>query len=537
MAEVTFSKLLARADEETLAELIGPSVVRLLNRLDDNLTRPGLLRDLVCELYSPAGMLRDHQQRVTLVKLLRRGEAALLADRTAQGDGDPFISLMRWIPRKNSRAEIALLDFFGISAPPSVKAEALTASVEIPPAYALFSHQRAAVAELNGHLTSPPYRAVLHMPTGSGKTRTAMSLIVDELRRNEPSVVTWLAYSEELCEQTASEFEKAWGTLGNRTVEVHRFWGSSDGEPSNLKDGLLVAGLGKMYGSVKRRYASWATLADRTSLVVIDEAHQAVAETYKAVLELLVERHEKTQLLGLTATPGRTWADVEEDEKLANFFGRKKVTLHVEGHKNPVLYLVAEGYLAETSFKSLHYGGPELTPKEVKELSESLDIPKALLDRLASDEQRNLLIVAHLESLAREHQRLIVFGATVKHAELLAVVLRARGLDASSVTAHTPRPERERLVRRFRSDADGVQILCNYGVLTTGFDAPRTSAALIARPTRSLVLYSQMVGRAIRGPRVGGNKYAEVLTVVDTNLPGFGDVASAFFNWEDVWDE
>ena len=78
-------------------------------------------------------------------------------------------------------------------------------------------------------------------------------------------------------------------------------------------------------------------------------------------------------------------------------------------------------------------------------------------------------------------------------------------------------------------------VLCNYGVLTTGFDAPQTSCAVITRPTDSLVLYSQMVGRVIRGEKAGGNKEADIITVVDTNLQGFGSVADAFFNWEDVW--
>ena len=72
--------------------------------------------------------------------------------------------------------------------------------------------------------------------------------------------------------------------------------------------------------------------------------------------------------------------------------------------------------------------------------------------------------------------------------------------------------------------------------MTTGFDAPRTSAVLVARPTKSLVLYSQMVGRAIRGVKAGGNEKAEVVTVVDYQLPGFGSVADAFKNWEDVWE-
>ena len=75
----------------------------------------------------------------------------------------------------------------------------------------------------------------------------------------------------------------------------------------------------------------------------------------------------------------------------------------------------------------------------------------------------------------------------------------------------------------------------NFGVLTTGFDAPLTSATLIARPTKSLVLYSQMVGRAIRGKIAGGNDIAEIVTVVDTAMPGFGDLSTAFMNWEDVW--
>ena len=77
-------------------------------------------------------------------------------------------------------------------------------------------------------------------------------------------------------------------------------------------------------------------------------------------------------------------------------------------------------------------------------------------------------------------------------------------------------------------------MLINYGVLTAGFDAPKTNVAIIARPTTSLVLYSQMVGRAIRGTRAGGNDKSTIFTVVD-NLPGFRDVSQAFLNWEDVW--
>jgi len=131
----------------------------------------------------------------------------------------------------------------------------------------------------------------------------------------------------------------------------------------------------------------------------------------------------------------------------------------------------------------------------------------------------------------------MIFAASVEHAYLLAAVLRARGLFAAAISGDTPPAERAQLITAYKDDAPKTRILCNFGVLTTGFDAPRTSAALIARPTRSLVLYSQMVGRAIRGPRVGGNPAAEIVTVIDRDLPGFGDVAAAFNNWEDVWSE
>ena len=72
-------------------------------------------------------------------------------------------------------------------------------------------------------------------------------------------------------------------------------------------------------------------------------------------------------------------------------------------------------------------------------------------------------------------------------------------------------------------------ILCNYGILTTGFDAPQTSAIVIARPTKSYVLYAQMVGRGIRGIKAGGNKTCEISTVIDSNINDFIDITEVFY--------
>ena len=273
-----------------------------------------------------------------------------------------------------------------------------------------------------------------------------------------------------------------------------------------------------------------------SALVIIDEAHQAIAESYRFVLDVLTERIEGSRLLGLTATPGRTWNEPDKDRELAAFFGYRKVTLDVEGYDSPIDYLIDEGYLASPTFESLPYSSAEQLPSETLEsLATALDIPETVLAQLALDEQRNLLILNRAEILAREHDRILLFAATVSHARILATVLRARGVEADSVTATTPPGERVRIIAKYKSPRPGPVILCNYGVLTTGFDAPRTSAAVIARPTKSLVLYSQMVGRAMRGPKAGGNKDAHIVTVVDTALPGFGEMSDAFRNWEDVW--
>ncbi len=277
-------------------------------------------------------------------------------------------------------------------------------------------------------------------------------------------------------------------------------------------------------------------LGDRTSLTVADEAHQAIAPTYRTVIDTLANKHPEGRLLGLSATPGRTWADIDEDAVLSEFFGRKKVTLEVEGYPDAVEYLMANGYLARPDFRTLNYEpGSTLGQADLEALSSALDVPEALLEELGRDEQRNLRIVTAVEELTTRHRRIIVFAASVDHAYLIRAVLSARGHEALVVTGEMEQGARDRAIRRYKGSAPEPIIMCNFGVLTTGFDAPKTSAAVIARPTRSLVLYSQMVGRATRGPRAGGNETAEILTVVDPNLPGFGDVAEAFKNWEDVW--
>lgn len=531
---ITFDELIRRASDQLLQQMVGREIVRLLVGMDASLARPERLSEIALGLRAPADMLLDPSLRSELLLLLSPAHAEMLRDRLNL-DGDPYRALTSMSVRRGTARSAALLDFFDVRddseirvPPPSYEA--------VQPAHALFAHQRLAAKKVLDGLNGEPHKVMLHMPTGSGKTRTAMSVIAELLNQHEPQLVVWLAHSEELCEQAVEEFSRAWKSLGNRSVDIQRWWGPHELKIPIIRDGMIVAGLRKAYSSARKSVAEIGAIAGNVGLVVMDEAHQAVAPTYKLILDVLTESGRLTPLLGLTATPGRTWNDLDEDQRLADFFYRRKVSLEVEGYDNPVRFLIDEGYLADTEFVRLEYTSRSaLTPQEIQELEDALDIPQSIINSLAADEQRNMLILSRAETMSRRHNRLIVFAATKDHAVVLAAVLRARGYWAYAVTGETPSSDRSRIITTYRTASDEPRILVNYGVLTTGFDAPQTSAALIARPTKSLVLFSQMVGRATRGARAGGNKSAEVATVVDTRLPGFCDMADAFRNWEDVW--
>lgn len=534
---LSLQTLIQQAKPGALRHLLGASTVDVLEGLDPGLVAGERLGELASSLIEPSEALRDQNKRGQILSLLPLPKARELAKRIGAEDGRDLYANLRQAASDNAVLPI-LFSFFGVVRDVRAPSDTASSTAALDAGYGLFDHQRTAATKVLRSLSKPPCKVVLHMPTGSGKTRTAMHIVASHLKSNEPTLVCWLAQNAELLDQAADEFEQAWHHLGNRSVNIVRFWGHRNPDPMAANDGLIVGGLGKMYAFDKRDPEAMLRLADRTSLTIIDEAHQAIAPTYASILTALHTKRPKNALLGLTATPGRTWSDIAEDQKLSDYFDGRKVTLQVEGYEDPVTFLIEEGYLARPTFKTLNSeAGLELSDKDIQELSESIDIPDGLLKKLGTDTQRNLKIIAAVEELTRRHRRILVFAPSVENARLLAAILRTRRFDADVVTGQTNSSERDRIIRRFRSDTPDSLILINYGVLTTGFDAPATSAAVIARPAKSLVLYSQMVGRATRGPRAGGNAEAEIVTVVDPHLPGFGSIADAFKNWEDVWHE
>lgn len=529
--------LLRNAKTSALREVIGPSIVDTLQGLDPQLDSGTRLGELAVKIVEPSELLRDPEMRDRIIRMLPLPKARELGGHLDTKDGRTLYDDL-CSAAADPAALAVLYSFFGVTRDDRAPADSSPDAMNAVAGYALFNHQRAAAERVVHALGAAPRKVILHMPTGAGKTRTAMHIVAEHLRRQEPTVVCWLAQNAELLDQAADEFENAWQFLGNRATGIVRFWGHRRPDVLDIQDGVIVSGLAKMSALDSRDAATLLRLADRVSLTIIDEAHQAIAPTYAAVLTALYSKRPHNALLGLTATPGRNWSDIDEDRKLSDYFDGRKVMLEIDGYADPVTFLIDQKYLARPIYRTLNSdAGLKLSEDDVNALSSAIDVPEQILKRLGTDTQRNLKILSAVEDLMTRHLRVIVFAPSVENARMLTAILSVRGHEAFVVTGKSNTAERERIVRRFKSNDNRTMVAVNYGVLTTGFDAPATSAVVIARPTRSLVLYSQMVGRATRGTRAGGNDKAEIVTVVDPHLPGFGSVADAFKNWEDVWDE
>ena len=531
-------ELVSRLSVDHVEQLLGEDVVATVAALEPRVGVPAALRRIAVDFfhYRPDDLLGSSRIRGICYDAMTTNKLDELAGRLSLEDRR---RLRSFDPLGDAATRQRYLGFFGIDARASTPSGLEPDLQDAEPSFGLFAHQRQAADRVCGALDGGFGRVVLHMPTGAGKTRTAMHVATRFLNHSEPAVLVWLAASAELLDQAAEAFQSAWSTLGNRTVSLARYWSSHNADLSGIQDGIIVAGLQKMHALAGRAPLDILRLGARTKLVVVDEAHQAIAPTYQAIITKLADTGAHNALLGLTATPGRTWSDIAADEKLAAFFGERKVTLEVEGSDDPVSYLIVEGYLARPTFRQLHYEASPALAKTFRTFAAKYDdYGEEVLEALAENIDRNVAIITEVNRLVESgHRRILLFTASVRHSEVVAAALSALGLNARVVTGETPTPMRRRTIKAFRTPSAAPMVLCNFGVLTTGFDAPNTSAVVIARPTRSLVLYSQMVGRATRGPKAGGNETCEISTVVDTELPGFSDITEAFTNWEDVWND
>lgn len=382
------------------------------------------------------------------------------------------------------------------------------------------------------------------MPTGSGKTRTAAMMACRYLLRYDNGLVIWLADTRELCDQAYEELSKSWKAHGDREIYIYRAYRSLAPDWKNIKSGFFVLGL----QTANRHKQELSKLAIYEPFIIFDEAHKTTADTYSTTVNILFPAWpsgRRSRLLGLSATPGRSAINQEENQKLIKGYDSFIVTLDVPGYKNPIDYLVKNGYLAKADFERLESNfdfakccnnlGIDISRNQKISRNKTEKIEKVI----ANDKERNALVFQAIVNLARQgHKRILVFACSTIQSARLAFMLRFFKFDAVSVDSDTDPIQREEIISSYKNpikNSSEIKIICNYNILTTGFDAPETSAVVIARPTTSLVLYSQMVGRALRGPKAGGNKTAKIITVIDNNLPSFWDTQQAFTHWNNEW--
>lgn len=202
----------------------------------------------------------------------------------------------------------------------------------------------------------------------------------------------------------------------------------------------------------------------------------------------------------------------------------------------PVCFFRDNGYLARPIHKIITTGETYIITFEGGEANPSLEfLEKDMESRgckmLAKSIKRNKKILDTLISIKEEQT--IVYSCNVEHANLLTAALIVKGIQAAAITAETPRHKRLVYIDKFRKGE--LRMLVNHSVLTTGFDTPKTSNIVICRPIFSNILYEQIVGRGLRGPKFGGTETCNIIDFSD-NLGRFGDQQS-YHRFEEFWEK
>ncbi|MCE8016431.1 DEAD/DEAH box helicase [Halomonas sp. MCCC 1A17488] len=336
-------------------------------------------------------------------------------------------------------------------------------------------YQHEAVRRVVTHFRHSDEPAVVVLPTGSGK-----SLVIAELARLARGRVLVLAHVRELVEQNHAKY-LAYG----------------------LEADIFSAGLGRkesarqvVFGSVQSVVRHLARFDDGNfTLLVIDECHRVAPDkdaSYRRVIDALKRANPRLKVLGLTATPYRLGQGfIYHRHHHGMVRGEEDCFFRDCVFEQPLRLMVKQGYLAP----------PRRIDAAVERYDFSALAPAANglfreeeLNRVTAGNRATPGIVAEIVARADGRQGVMLFAATVAHAEEILGYLPSA--EAALVTGTTPPRERERLIAAFK--ARELKYLVNVAVLTTGFDAPHVDLIAILRPTESVSLYQQIVGRGLR---------------------------------------
>jgi superfamily II DNA or RNA helicase len=517
-------------------EMLGAVLLRVeeLEKAPDLISNKQFLGQLYDSFYG-ADLLAQRSSRTKLLGCvpeveLRRLE--LLLGFPSSGSFSEIIGKIASIEWGNNQHTQMFLDFFGypvefIPEPtePTPVEESLPAHAK--PHKTLHQYQADVFYATSAHLKTPCCRVLLQMPTGAGKTRTAMEVISQFINENRGCRVLWLAHSEELCDQAVDAFKETWAHVGRRPVRMFRCWGVNTPEFPSPEDSFTVAGFSKAH-----RLLKGGAERPQANLIVVDEAHMSLAPTYSEVIAW--GRSMSARVLGLTATPGRSISDFAENVALSEFYNENIVSIPDEG-EGVIRRLQGMGILASCERSPLYTNVEfHLSVAEWKALEEDMDFSKAFLERVAIDQERNRIIIEKLWELAEQGKQVLLFAASVEQSRMLCAALLYKGYSSAHIDGGTSKENRRSSITKFRRGE--IAIICNYGVLATGFDAPNIDVVFIARPTKSIVLYSQMLGRGMRGPAVGGTESFTLVDVIDNVTDYSSDLDDIYEYFEEYWN-
>ena len=314
------------------------------------------------------------------------------------------------------------------------------------------------------------------LPTGAGKTVLFAQL---PIMRKDSLPMLVLAHRSELLIQAKDKIETINKDLSVGIEQAENKAGYSD---------VVIASvptLGRESSSRIEQYPK-----DYFKTIVVDEAHHAAAPSYRRILDYF----KPDLLLGVTATPQRSDSVRLIDVFQEIVYYKSIQDLIKEGWLSPLV-----GYRVKTS---TDISDVEIQNGEYKQdqLIEAIDNPS-----------RNNSIVTAYNDLANA-KKTVVFAAGVDHAGNLAEAFRKNGSSVRVIIGTTPEEERRQILSDFKSGA--VTVLVNVGVLTEGFDEPSIEAIILAKPTRSSLLYTQIVGRGTR--LFEGKEHCMIIDIADT---------------------
>jgi DNA repair protein RadD len=524
---------LRKLDISTLESLAGTTIVRAVSSAyDTNRSKP--LAQLIVDRFG-VNLLKQKEVRRCLVDALSSDKARALCAKLKISHGreiGPNRALQLHFDKGFTRARAqSFVAGLGLSEEliPPVAEDTRSASEELTVAYGetaslrgfLHPYQKRVKDEVLESVLHEMPRQMVQMPTGSGKTATALEVAIDVLRTpNFDGIVTWIVESNDLAEQAFNTFKELWRIRGDAPVMAYRYFGSFVPDLSIQRAGIVFAGFPKLSADLSAKDAahrrSAKDLCRRNKLLIVDEAHSSIAETYEPVVQALVEYG--APLVGLTATPGRN-DDVSQDE-LAKMFGKRLISLRDDSGKevdDAIGYLRAGRYLAQVEFEELTSGASSQASRE-----------SALCTELAENSERNSQIVQQIEKSIALEQPVLVFACTKDHVFALVALCRSRAIETGFIVGETPPSERNSMMDRFR--AGHLKVIINHEILSTGIDLPNVRRLIITRPVGSPILYSQIVGRALRGPLNGGRETNTVVNIRDNldNFPSASHVYEAF---------